>query len=45
MFRSYQSDFRKQLGINRDDDNTTANRRCAYTQEHKLVAIDYALNT
>jgi hypothetical protein len=45
MFRSYRSDFRKQLDVNRDDDNTVANRRCAYTREHKLAAIDYTLNT
>jgi hypothetical protein len=31
MFRSYRSDFRKQLGIDGDNDNTVANRRCAYT--------------
>lgn len=45
MFRSYRSDFRKQLGIDGDDNNTAANRRCAYTREHKLAAIDYTLNT
>jgi hypothetical protein len=45
MFCSYQKDFRNQLQIKGDDDNDEVNRRCAYTQEHKLAAIDYAINT
>lgn len=44
MFRSYREAFRDQLQID-GDDTSEANHRCAYTREHKLVAIDYALNT
>ena len=45
MFRSYQHQFRlENLGIIGDDDNEVY-RRCSYTREHKMAAIDFALNT
>ena len=45
MFRSYQYQFRlENLGIIGDDDNEVY-RRCSYTREHKMAAIDFALNT
>jgi hypothetical protein len=45
MFRSYQHEFRLgNLNIIGDDDNEIY-RRCSYTREHKLAAIDFALNT
>ena len=45
MFKGYRKDFREMLYIIRDDNNNEINRRCAYTREHKLAAIDYTLNT
>jgi hypothetical protein len=44
MFRSYRNNFVRELNILGDDENQIS-RRCAYTREHKLAAIDYALNT
>jgi hypothetical protein len=45
MFRSYQHEFRLgNLNIIEDNDNKIY-RRCSYTREHKLAAIDFALNT
>ena len=44
MFRSYRNNFVRELNILGDDENQI-NRRCAYTREHKLAAIDYVLNT
>ena len=45
IFKGYCKDFRELLYIIGDDNNNEINCRCAYTREHKLVAIDYALNT
>jgi hypothetical protein len=44
MFKAYRQDFRNQVGVQVDDDDEI-NRRCAYTREHKLAAIDYVENT
>jgi hypothetical protein len=45
MFRSYQHKFRlRNLNIIGDNNNEIY-RRCSYTREHKLAAIDFALNT
>jgi hypothetical protein len=44
MFRSYRNNFKKELNIIGDDEDQIT-RRCAYTREHKLTAIDYVLNT
>jgi hypothetical protein len=44
MFQAYQMNFRDQFHVV-GDDSDKVNRRCAYTREHKLAAIDYALNT
>lgn len=44
MFQVYRRQFRDDLNII-GDDTYQVNCRCAYTREHKLAAIDYALNT
>jgi hypothetical protein len=44
MFKTYRQDFRNQVRVQVDDDNEI-NRRCVYTQEHKLATIDYVENT
>jgi hypothetical protein len=45
QFRAYQHQFRiDHRNILGDDDNEVY-RRCSYTREHKLAAIDFALNT
>ena len=45
MFRSYQHDFSiNSLNII-GDDNEEIYRRCSYTREHKLAAIDMATTT
>ena len=45
MFQSYQYQFLLDyLNIVGDNDNTVY-RRCSYPREHKLAAINYALNT
>ena len=38
MFQSYRYNFRTELNII-GEDNDEINRRCAYTREHKLVAM------
>ena len=45
MFQAYRRSFRLQLNIVGDDDNYQIHRRCVYTREHKLAAIDYVVNT
>ena len=45
MFSSFRRDFRDYFQIKEGDDIDEVNRRCAYTREYKLAAIDYALNT
>jgi hypothetical protein len=44
MFRSFRINFAQKLNIIRDNEDQI-DRRCAYIREHKLAAIDYALNT
>jgi hypothetical protein len=45
MFRSYQHEFRLgNLNIIGDNDNKIY-WRCLYTREHKLVVINFVLNT
>jgi hypothetical protein len=44
IFQTYRQQFRDHLHIIGDDTHQV-NRRCAYTREHKLSAINYALNT
>jgi hypothetical protein len=44
MFRSFRINFAQELNIIGDNEDQI-DRRCAYTREHKLAAIDYALNT
>jgi hypothetical protein len=44
MFRSFRINFARELNIIGDNEDQI-DRRCAYTREHKLAAIDYALNT
>jgi hypothetical protein len=45
MFWSYRKQYQEEHQIVRDNDDLDIHRRCAYTREHKLKAIDYALNT
>jgi hypothetical protein len=45
MFRAFRSQYREDLDLIGDDDNLELHRRCAYTREHKLRAIDYAITT
>jgi hypothetical protein len=45
MFRSYQHEFRIEHPNILGDDNSEVYRRCSYTREHKLAAIQFALNT
>jgi hypothetical protein len=45
MFRSYQHQFRRDYLLVIGDNDDEVYRRCSYTREHKLAAIDYALNT
>jgi hypothetical protein len=44
MFLSFRINFTRELNIIKDNKDQI-DRRCAYTREHKLAAIDYALNT
>jgi hypothetical protein len=45
MFRFFQYQFRSNNPLILRDDNNKFFRRCSYTREHKLAAIDLALNT
>jgi hypothetical protein len=45
MFRSFQHQFRFDNPLILGDNDNEVFRRCSYTREHKLAAIDYALNT
>ena len=45
FFATYRRQYRQEYNILDDDDNWKINRRCSYTREHKLAAIDYAINT
>jgi hypothetical protein len=45
MFRSFQYQFRSNNPLILGDDDNEVFRRCSYTREHKLAAIDLALNT
>lgn len=45
MFRSYRKQYREEHQIVGDNYDLDIHRRCAYTREHKLKAIDYVLNT
>jgi hypothetical protein len=45
MFRSYQHQYRLDNPLILGDDDNEIFRRCNYTREHKLAAIDFALNT
>jgi hypothetical protein len=44
MFQSFCINFAQELNIIKDNKDQI-NKRCAYTKEHKLAAIDYILNT
>jgi hypothetical protein len=45
MFQAYRKQFREALDLVGDDGDLELHRRRAYTREHKLKAIDYALTT
>ena len=45
MFRSYQHEYLEHNSNIVGDNENQIYRRCSYTREHKLAAIDYALNT
>lgn len=45
MFQLYRKQYREDQHLIGDDDDRDIHRRYAYTREHKLVAIDYTLNT
>ena len=45
MFRSFQHQFSLDNPLILGDDDNEVFRRCSYTREHKLAAINYALNT
>jgi hypothetical protein len=45
MFRTYRKQYQEALDLIGEDDDLELHRRCAYTREHKLKAIDYALTT
>jgi hypothetical protein len=44
MFRSFCINFTQELNIIKNNKDQI-DKRCAYTREHKLVVIDYTLNT
>jgi hypothetical protein len=44
MFWSYCNNFTQELNIIRDNKDQI-NKHYTYTREHKLAAINYALNT
>jgi hypothetical protein len=45
MFRAYCKQYWEALDLSEEDDDLALHRRCAYTREHRLKAIDYALTT
>jgi hypothetical protein len=45
IFLKHQDQFKANNPSPRGDDDNQVFRRCSYTREQKLAAIDYALNT